>query len=342
MRDESIIKKLIKSPIDVVDKTTSLGEIISIISKKHIKLFAVVNNKNKIIGILNLDEAFCNIAKYLVKYKDKNVLETKISRFMNKNIIVSHPDDDVNNVFEKMKGAKIDNIVVVDQEVPVGILNIYDLFSSMNKLQNSNNKNIIKEFENKSPKEKDKMIAELSKEVEILRAQSITDSLTGLFNVRYFNARIEEEVERSKRYNENIGIIFIDIDHFKSVNDLYGHECGNVILNNIGKLLRNGDSRENCSVLRKSDVAVRYGGEEFIVICPSTNKEKAFVIAERIRKTIEKTKIQYQKKNISITVSIGVSEFKSSSKQNIVDIIRKADSAMYEAKRSGRNRVVIN
>lgn len=337
-----IVKSVMQKSVDTIKKNATIEKVVNIISKKQIKLFAVVNNQNYIVGIFNFDEAFNKIAKYISKYKDADVLNLPISKFMNKNIIVSHPEDNLNTVFEKMKGARIDSIVIVEQETPVGIASIYDLFDNRYKCQNKSDKNIVKEMEMKSHLNKDRIIAQLYKEIDILHSQSITDPLTGLFNVRHFNARIEEEVERSKRYNDSIGIIFIDIDHFKNVNDNYGHECGNIILKNIGKLLKNTKSNENCSVLRKSDVAVRYGGEEFIIICPATTKEKAYLIAERIRKTIEKEKIKHKRKTISITVSIGVSEFKSSSKQNIIDVIRKADSAMYEAKRLGRNRVIIN
>ena len=198
----------------------------------------------------------------------------------------------------------------------------------------------ISEIEKKSSMEKDKVIKKLMKEIDSLHAQSTIDPLTGLFNVRYFNKIIEEEVERAKRYKYSISIIFMDLDHFKDINDIYGHDCGNVVLHEIGRILSN--TSDNINTLRKSDIAIRYGGEEFIVICPNTKKEQAYILAERIRKTVEKKRFSYESTIINVTVSVGIAEHKGTSKKPIADTIKNADSAMYEAKHLGRNKVILH
>ena len=95
-------------------------------------------------------------------------------------------------------------------------------------------------------------------------------------------------------------------------------------------------------MLRKSDIAIRYGGEEFIVICPNTKKEQAYIVAERIRKTIEKKRFAYESTIINVTVSVGIAEHKGTSKKPIADTIKNADTAMYEAKHLGRNKVILH
>ncbi|WP_020005876.1 diguanylate cyclase [Brachyspira innocens] len=339
----SIIKSIMENRIGVIKKDSNLLELVSIASKSSNKILAVVNDSDKIVGVINCDNILINVIKDISKKSSKNaVINKEVSDFMNKNLIIAHPEDDILMTFDIMKNNKIDYLVIINSDnYPIGIVNIYDLFENVIKIKMRNMSFSVNEIEKKYSIEKDKVIKKLMKEIDTLHAQSTIDPLTGLFNVRYFNKIIEEEVDRAKRYKYSISIIFMDLDHFKDINDIYGHDCGNVVLHEIGKLLSNA-SDNNVHMLRKSDIAIRYGGEEFIVICPNTKKEQAYIVAERIRKTVEKKRFNYESTIINVTVSVGIAEHKGTSKKPIADTIKNADSAMYEAKHLGRNKVIMH
>jgi diguanylate cyclase (GGDEF)-like protein len=159
-----------------------------------------------------------------------------------------------------------------------------------------------------------------------------TDGLTGLNNRRSFFELAENEFDRFKRYKYPLSAFMIDIDHFKKVNDTYGHAIGDKVLVHLAQKLRD--------LLRNADIIGRYGGEEFVVLLPESNLEASTKVAERIRKTIEAETIKTDKfGDISITISIGVSNFTSKA-EDLASVIDNADKALYEAKKDGRNRVV--
>ncbi len=160
---------------------------------------------------------------------------------------------------------------------------------------------------------------------------SRTDELTQLPNRRDMNETIENEVGRSARTHKPFCFIFIDIDHFKNVNDTYGHAAGDMILKSVSTTVRN--------LLRKYDVLSRYGGEEFLTLLPETDLEGAAVVAERFRKQIENTTIRYAEFDIKVTITLGVSLYDP--KLGADKSIQQADKALYEGKESGRNKVVI-
>ena len=160
-----------------------------------------------------------------------------------------------------------------------------------------------------------------------------TDGLTGLNNRRNFFELAENEFERFKRYKYPLFVFMIDIDFFKKVNDTYGHAIGDKVLVHLAQKL--------LYALRTGDIIGRYGGEEFIVLLPESNLEAATNVAERIRKTIEAETIKTDKfGDISITISIGLSNF-TSEVQDLATVIDNADKALYEAKKNGRNRVIV-
>ena len=160
---------------------------------------------------------------------------------------------------------------------------------------------------------------------------AVTDSLTGLFNRRYFNLRALEEVERSRRLDHSLSILMLDLDHFKDVNDTYGHDAGDLVLVAVAGLLR--------GLLRKIDISARYGGEEFIVLLPESGGQAAVVVAERIRQAVETQRVETGPWMISFSISIGVASLEPGMDLSLDDLIRHADQAMYEAKSLGRNLV---
>jgi len=169
---------------------------------------------------------------------------------------------------------------------------------------------------------------------EELINQATKDFLTGAFNRRYFFDKGDDELQRSLRYSHEFCVLMLDIDHFKKVNDVYGHIAGDTVLKQF--------TSECLNVLRKSDVFARIGGEEFAVILPETNIIGANTIAERLRKSIENMTVQDETENqdIKITTSIGISSLKDGD-INFENILKRADEALYDAKESGRNKVEI-
>ncbi|MCP4687496.1 MAG: diguanylate cyclase [Desulfobacterales bacterium] len=159
---------------------------------------------------------------------------------------------------------------------------------------------------------------------------AVTDALTGAFNRRYFFKQAENEIRRAKRYDRTLSFLLLDIDHFKKVNDTHGHFAGDEALKAL---------TESCkSSIRDCDIFARHGGEEFSMILPETDEDGAFILAERLRKVIEKMTISHEGSRFNFTVSIGVASFKSGDK-TVEAVMTRADDALYEAKRKGRNRI---
>jgi len=166
-------------------------------------------------------------------------------------------------------------------------------------------------------------------ELEIL---AITDDLTKLYNYRYFQQRLTDEIEKAKSNQQEISLIMIDIDYFKKFNDTYGHPQGDKILKRVAKIIKN--------TLRNEDIVVRYGGEEFAIVLVGTGKAKALEIAERIRSNIEQYPFTLGKEGLAValTVSLGLAAYPEDALSKD-DLIARADQALYQAKEWGRNNV---
>ncbi len=166
---------------------------------------------------------------------------------------------------------------------------------------------------------------------EKVNLMATTDGLTGVYNHRFFQEKLSEELERAIRYNEKLVFMLLDIDFFKKVNDTYGHPVGDLVLKNISQCLK--------AEARKVDIVARYGGEEFAVIMVQTGKEGGLKFAERLRETIQKKEILFSGGKLNVTTSIGLACFPDDAKDK-PNLIEKADKALYKAKKTGRNRVV--
>jgi diguanylate cyclase (GGDEF)-like protein len=178
------------------------------------------------------------------------------------------------------------------------------------------------------------MAVEACQAQERLRELSIKDGLTDLYNHRYFQDLLDKELPRVERYNHKLSLIMVDIDHFKNVNDTYGHPQGDIVLHAIADIFRNE--------FRKPDTVARYGGEEFAIVLPETDIKGAVVIAERLRKRVEQQTIKLEEKNVNVTISLGVTMYDASKdRKSKADIIDAADKALYNSKQTGRNRLSI-
>jgi two-component system cell cycle response regulator len=170
---------------------------------------------------------------------------------------------------------------------------------------------------------------------EKIRVLSITDKLTGCYNRTYMDEYLAKEIKRAKRYHRPLSLLLTDIDHFKRVNDSYGHQAGDLVLRNFVAIIRKD--------LRKDvDWIARYGGEEFLIVLPETDFESAMGLAERLRKAITESVLVSDDREISITASFGVAGFRPSDQRITIPceaIIDQADKALYRAKKDGRNKV---
>lgn len=172
-------------------------------------------------------------------------------------------------------------------------------------------------------------IERLNAELQSLRQQVIRDSLTGLFNKRHFTKALSTEMERSRRSQSPTSLILLDIDHFKSINDRYGHVAGDHVLEQFARTLE--------ETVRMIDIPCRYGGEEFAIILLATPLPIAYHVAERLRAEIASTPIRAGNQSISITASLGVSGYDYGQASSPADLTRRADRQLYLAKQQGRN-----
>ncbi len=165
-----------------------------------------------------------------------------------------------------------------------------------------------------------------------LQSMALTDPLTGLRNRRFLSEHLQDLLPVARRYKEPLCCTMVDIDHFKQVNDTYGHPVGDEVLLTLAKLMK--------SSLREADIVGRYGGEEFIIVSPRTDLKAGHLVTERLRKTVENTTFSTAKGDLSITISVGFAVYDPANPESAYDLIERADTALYAAKNAGRNKVM--
>ena len=161
---------------------------------------------------------------------------------------------------------------------------------------------------------------------------SVTDNLTGLANRRNFESTFEKEFLRALRYNNKLTLVMFDIDHFKNINDTFGHPCGDFVMRQV--------ANSALQTFRKTDSIFRFGGEEFVVILTETDIKQAIIPLERFRKTVETLGLTYQDQEVTVTVSIGACQLTPNIKTK-EEFLQKVDETLYKAKNSGRNKTIL-
>lgn len=228
-------------------------------------------------------------------------------------------------IYDKLnckRSFMVENLEDVAFDIPDGLLD---------EIQ-QNIQNIIRDFD--VPEEnKNEVIKQINYIYTRTKYLSITDELTGLSNRRCFESSFEKEYLRASRYNNKLTLVMFDIDHFKTINDTYGHQCGDFVLKQI--------SNAALQTFRKTDTVFRYGGEEFVVILTETDIKQSIIPLERFRKTVQTLGLNYQGEEVNVTVSLGACQLTSeiSSKE---EFLQKTDEALYEAKNSGRNKIILS
>jgi diguanylate cyclase (GGDEF)-like protein len=216
-------------------------------------------------------------------------------------------------------------------EITEGIKNLFPIFEI--KIDEKKYIDIIETARYESEKLSSDLLNQLQSQSECLdqlKQQVGLDSMTQLYNHDRFMEILHQEISRATRYKTPLSIIIADVDHFKSVNDFFGHQAGDHALKCVSSHLK--------KLLRDSDHIARYGGEEFGIILPMTPLKEAIQAAERLRKAIESEKIIYREKSISVTMSFGIALLENNLKVDVEGLIKMADEALYDAKNTGRNK----
>lgn len=325
--EDNLINLKIKTAVLVLILTMILSFILAMfISKKPIKLqtallkahnklneFASIIDRYIITATTKKDSTIISVSTAFVKssgYSKDELVGQKMH-------IISHPDKDrilFKNLWDSILNGKTWNGEIKNKKK-----NAEEYWLDQYIIPTLNENNEIENFVS--------LGVDITAKKELEKIASI-DTLTGIYNRRMVDEFIKIEVESQKRHSSGLSVIMIDIDHFKDVNDTYGHQIGDIILAQTAKLII-----ENS---RKSDISGRFGGEEFIIICPQTTSESALVLAEKIRVAIERFEFEHVGYK---TISLGISTFEDN--DTVESLIKKADTALYQAKNSGRNKSVL-
>ncbi len=189
-------------------------------------------------------------------------------------------------------------------------------------------------------REQERLIATLTRQNkelatlnQLFRSLAVRDSMTGLYNHRYFHEKLAAEVSRAQRYDRKLTVIFIDVDFFKDYNDRHGHQHGDLLLKTLGEVLTGS--------VRETDTVARWGGEEFVVLAPELGEPESVILAEKLRRTVANHAFEHRETQPlgKVTISLGVASLKKEGTGE--SLVFRADQALYEAKRSGRNRVCV-
>jgi len=316
-------------------------------TKLYLSTSSIVNHDQKValLSVENSDDDFRKISGIMKHFPQISLSRAITVKEAMKELENNHfdlvfldhilPDGDSVDVLEliDIKGLEVPVVVITgegDEMIASRAIQAgaYDYLPKHKMSETALSRSINNTLEKFRLKRKVKMAMEKMAEM------CTRDELTGLYNRRFFIEALEREIARSIRYKAELLVCFMDLDHFKRINDTLGHCAGDMVLSQIGKLLR--------ECIRESELICRYGGEEFAAILPNTGIDKAHIVCERFRKAVARHAFKYNSSQLRITVSIGSTSFHYSNPETIRGLISNADKALYRAKALGRNKVVVS
>jgi len=330
--------KFMSTPVYSVKLDNDLKDVIELLNTKNIRRVIIEDNEGKPVGIITERDILRNIEGSYSRFLEDRLKSAKdILNFLPEVIIdvVSVEDDDVIQWCNaKAKEEFGDNLI--DKSITYLIpKEQWNRFYSQLKKNNRIEKNQIKigekYFETSGYFLKSfdiNAVQLILKNITFQVKLSIKDHLTNLYNRRYMEEFLKNELEASKRYNYAFSVVMVDLDDFKKINDTYGHDSGDEVLKAVAEIMR--------ANMRKADVICRYGGEEFLILMPKTPKENACKCMEKIKKMIEQKKFVFNGSMVQITASFGISSYPEDS-SDIQDLLVLSDIRLYRAKRQGKN-----
>lgn len=275
-------------------------------------------------------DSICNdlYHRYLSDYKNEDrirsageQLQSTISSVSDSMISVKSATEDYNHTLEAVRDKFLSSS-------PEEAKNLAKAAAEKTRVIIEENRKLTEQLKHSSS-----IMDDLKRDLEFVRREAITDGLTGLSNRKAFDAEIEQFIAQAKAEGKSFTLLMVDIDHFKSFNDRFGHQTGDQVLKLVARTLKDG--------LKGRDFAARYGGEEFAILLPETPKEGAVAVGNSLRKALaNKDVVNRTTGDVlgRITMSIGVAEFELG--LSVEDLIERADKALYEAKNAGRNQVI--
>jgi len=315
IQKQTISNIILQYSVQTIYQDEATINAIKIMKSKDIDSIVIINNENQPLGIFTTKD-------FLTVIHNNADINLPIKKYMSAPLQTLPSSVKIYEALEFIKVKHFKRIVVTNDFGKItGVITQTELL----RLINNKWMELIKD----RGTELSRINEKLMKKASMLEESASTDFLTKLYNRRKFDSLIEYEIEQIKRYKHgNLCIILLDIDNFKAVNDTYGHDTGDEILKEIGKIIKISS--------RNSDVASRWGGEEFAVSLSHTNIEEALLVAQKMRISIEHYKFE---NDLSITCSFGISQFRTT--DTYQSLFKRADKALYEAKNTGKNKVVL-
>jgi diguanylate cyclase (GGDEF)-like protein len=300
-KEDTLIEQVMSRNVVTADKNMLISGICKKMQTSHVGSVVIVKDKIP-AGIITERDIVNSIA-----LKGNNILSQTAASIMKTPVFSLHPKEKLKKAVDYMVERRIRRLPIVKKGILAGIITYGDILRVIQK-----------------------ELSEFYTKTEELKSQIDKDGLTHVYSQKYFKAALDKEVERVKRYGGFLSLLMIDIDHFKKINDTYGHDAGDSVLQKTAFLIRKNT--------RKINLVARYGGDEFAVIAPISDIEGVRRLGERLRFFVERTKFHYSDKIIKVTLSIGAASWDNTI-QDGRQLIIKADKALYKSKHSGRNAV---